>query len=72
MYNVIITNNHANILKTYYPYPMAIPIHAVAHIPAAVVSPLIPFEVFSIAPAPKKPIPDNTCAVNLAGSTLDM
>lgn len=46
------------------------PIQAVAQIPAAVVKPLIPFEVFKIAPAPKKPIPDSTCAVNLAGSLL--
>lgn len=43
---------------------------AVAQIPAAVVNPLIPFDVFKIAPAPKKPIPDNTWAVNLAGSIL--
>ena len=43
---------------------------AVAHIPAAVVNPLIPFDVFKIAPAPKNPIPDNTWAVNLAGSLL--
>ena len=41
-----------------------------AHIPAAVVNPLIPLEFFSIAPAPKKPIPDNTCAGNLAGSIV--
>ena len=28
------------------------------------------FDVFKIAPAPKNPIPDNTWAVNLAGSIL--
>ena len=48
----------------------AIPIHAVAQIPAAVVNPVIPLEFFKIAPAPIKPIPDNTCAGNLAGSML--
>ena len=51
-------------------YPIAIPIHAVAQIPAAVVNPVIPLEFFKIAPAPIKPIPDNTCAGNLAGSML--
>ena len=30
----------------------------------------MPFDVFKIAPAPKKPIPDNIWAVNQAGSLL--
>ena len=39
-------------------------------IPAAVVNPLIPLEVFKIAPAPKKPIPLTTCAAIRPGSAL--
>ena len=38
---------------------------AVAQIPAAVVNPLIPFDVFKIAPAPKKPIPENTVPISM-------
>ncbi len=68
--NVIISKIHAVSPKTYCPYPIAIPIQAVAHIPAAVVNPLIPLEFFNIAPAPKKPIPERTCAGSLAGSRL--
>ena len=44
--------------------------HAVDHMPAAVVRPTTLFEVFIIVPAPKKPIPDKTCADSLAGSKL--
>ena len=47
-----------------------IPIAALHHSVAAVVSPLTDLSSFMITPAPKKPIPDNTWAVNLAGSIL--
>lgn len=46
------------------------PIAAVAHILAAVVSHLVLSHVFIIAPAPRKPIPDTTCAAILPGSLM--
>ena len=44
------------------PAPIAIPIADVAHIPAAVVMPRIASRRYIIMPAPKKPMPETTCA----------
>lgn len=43
--------------------PDAIPTPAVAHTPAAVVSPRISCLRYTMIPAPRKPIPDTICAV---------
>ena len=44
------------------PVPQANPMAAVTHRPAAVVSPRTTFFWKIIVPAPKKPMPDTTCA----------
>ena len=52
----------------YKPVPQARPIAAVTHKPAAVVSPRTLLRWSIIVPAPKKPIPDTTCAATLEES----
>ena len=52
----------------YIPAPRARPIPAVAHIPAAVVSPFTVLPFLNITPAPRKLMPLTTCAAIRAGS----
>lgn len=59
------------IATKYNPAPQAIPIPAVAHIPAAVVKPCTAFFLYTIIPAPIKPIPETICAATLATSAFD-
>ena len=52
----------------YIPAPMARPKHAVIQIPAAVVRPRTEPFIWIMAPAPRKPIPEITCAAIRPGS----
>ena len=51
------------IASTYIPYPHRHPIAAAHQTVAAVVKPLTVSPCLKIIPAPKKPIPDTTCAM---------
>ena len=58
----------AEVAMIYIPAPTAKPIQAVIHIPAAVVRPLTEPFIWIMAPAPRKPIPEITCAAIRPGS----
>ena len=55
---------------TYIPAPIVSPIADAAQIVAAEVSPFMFSPCRKIAPPPKKPIPETTCAASLAGSAF--
>ncbi len=54
------------------PAPRAMPIAAVAHTPAAVVSPCMTSRLYIMMPAPKKPMPVTTCdAIRVASAAIE-
>lgn len=54
------------------PLPIAMPIAAVAQMPAAVVSPCMISRRYMMMPAPKKPIPVTTCDAIRVVSALNV
>ena len=62
--------NVTEIPMTYIQAPIAIPTPDVAHIPAAVVKPVMLFLCINIIPAPRKPIPLAMVEATLDGSSL--